>query len=305
MPNDVEKKDDADTKIQYPIDAIELSLPSQAMPVGGEFHISADISPSYTDDHIIWASTDKDVLTVDQNGNVTVVGVGTAGIMAKAANGSVSSVSSFKIMPEYDSNYSNICKSIADKAVLTIKNRCYNTFLGIPTKSKTKTFTATIFKSSGTTYHFITGYDNFKLIDGYDYQEWTAIDNNGKEYEINSIQYERDYSLGNDYRLAVGSINAYNLGVLSIESRGHYYDKERLYVKSGNSYTLCCKDGNESSVSPMNSDLPYKESLYGSPVLDCDYNFVGIIIRSGLEGNADFITTWKMKEFIESCGIDL
>lgn len=306
--NNQNKNEDKDNvTIKYPIDSIELSQTQQAMPIGGSFTILATVYPSYTDDYIVWSSTNESVLTVDDSGKVSVIGVGTAGITCKAANGKVSKSVSFKIMPEFDSTgYNQTCKTIADAAVLTITNYCYNTILGIPTKSKTRTFTAVIFKQSSTTYYFVSGYKNFKKIDGYDYQEWTATDCNGKKYDLNSIQHEDDtIPLGNNYAIAIGSINAYNLSALPLSTRGIYYNKETLYIKNGNKYSVCNKLGNESAVSPMDSDLAYSDSLYGAPVLDCEFNFVGIVIRSSLNKQAEFVTGSHIESFAKQCRITL
>ncbi len=293
-----------DTQITKPIETITLDVSSKAIELGDSITICAEVNPVDTDDCIVWSSTNEDVLIVE-NGVIKSVGVGTAGISVKAKNGEISNSVSFKVMPKSNGQSDiNKCTTITNSATLTITNKCYNTFLGITTKSETKTFTATIFKQSSTTYYFITGYDNFKKIDGYDYQEWTAKDCNGKKYEINSIQYERDYSLGNNFRMAIGSINAYNLGVLPVSSRGYYYNDERLYVKDGTTFKTTYMNETVAGSSPVTSRIKYKESLYGSPVLDSDFNFVGLVIRKdSFMGYADFVATWKMNEFIKSCGL--
>lgn len=293
------------SSIKYPINSITLSSEDEAMPIGGSFSISAMVSPTYTDDTIVWSSTDESVLTIEADGNsakVNVIGIGTAGIKAKAANGNIYDIVSFKIMPEYTSNYPSICHSVADAAILTIENKCYNTVLGIPSKSETITFKAVIFKQSNNVYHFITGWENFKKIDGYSYQSWTAIDYNGKKYDLNAIYYEKNYTLGYKASLAIGSINAYNLNALPISYKGTYYDKERLYVKtnSGSGYKLFTKYGTELGTSPMSTMDKYSNDLYGSPVLDCEYDLVGLVIGSDTYGNAEFVANWRLLEFIKS-----
>lgn len=291
-------------QITKPIETITLNVSSKAIELGDSITIYAEVLPIDTDDCIVWSSTNEDVLIV-KNGVVKSIGIGTAGISVKAKNGKINKTVSFKVMPKSNGqNDINKCKTLTDSATLTITNKCYNTFLGITTKSETKTFTATIFKQISTTYYFITGYDNFEKIDGYDYQEWTAEDCNGNKYEINSIQYERDYSLGNDFRMAIGSINAYILGVLPVSSHGYYYQDERLYIKDGTTFKTTYMDETVAGSSPVTSRLKYKESLYGSPVLDSDFNFVGLVIRKdSFTGYTDFVATWKMNEFIKSCGL--
>ena len=292
--------------ITNPIETISLNIGHKAIVVGDSLTLTATVTPSNTDDYLIWSSTDENILTVD-NGVVKAVGVGTAGIKAKAENGEEATVS-FKVIPQ-SNGMADItkCQTIADSAILTITNKCFNRVLGITTKSETKTFTATIFKQSGTTYYFITGYENFKLIDGYDYQEWTATDYNGKEYILNSIQYEKNtVPLDNNYAMAIGSINAYNLGVLPIASRGYYYSDERLFVKDGTTFTQTSMGETVAAQSPITSNFKYKESLYGSTVLDSDFNFVGFVIRKDIfTGNSDFVATWAMEKFIKSCGISI
>lgn len=304
--NPADSHNDAHT-ITNPIETISLNIGHKAIVVGDSLTLTAAVTPSDTDDYVIWSSTDENILTVD-SGVVKAVGVGTAGIKAKAENGKVEATVSLKVMPK-SNGMADItkCKTIADSAILTITNKCYNTFLGITTKSETKTFTATIFKQSGTTYYFITGYENFKKIDGYDYQEWTATDCNGKEYKLNSIQHEKDtVPLGNNYAMAVGSINAYNLGVLPIASRGYYYSDERLFIKNGTTFTQTSMSKTIAAQSPITSNLTYKDSLYGATVLDSDFNFVGFVIRKDVfTGNSDFVATWAMEKFIKSCGISI
>lgn len=293
-----------ETHITKPIEEITLDVSSKAIELGESITIEAEVFPVDTDDSIVWSSTNEDVLIV-KNGVVKAIGVGTAGISVKAKNGKISKSVAFKVMHKSNGQSDiNKCKTLSDSATLTITNKCYNTSLGVTTKSETKTFTATIFKQSGTTYYFITGYDNFKKIDGYDYQEWTAKDCNGKRYEINSLQHEDDFPHGNDFRMAIGSINAYNLGVLPVSSRGYYYKDERLYIKDSTTFKTTYMNETVATYSPVAVRVEYKESLYGSPVLDSDFNFVGFVIRKDpFTGYADFVATWKMNEFIKSCGI--
>lgn len=292
--------------IEFPIDKITLNIDSQAITLDSTRQISADISPSYSDDSIVWSSSNNKIINVD-NGNITAVGLGEAIVYAQAKHGNVRSSVTLRVIPESDSDYINKCSKIANKAILTIKNYCYNSFLGITTSSKTITFNAVIFNKTSTSYFFMSAYKGFEKVDGYDYQTWTAIDCNGNEYPIRNIQYEDDKTLGYNYQLAIGSISAYDLDVLQISSRGSYFNNEYFYVKDGSTFIKSYKY-NTSSSSPTDINLSYKDSMLGAPVLDSSYNFVGLIIGENtfpLNGNTNFVTTFKMKDFAESCGISI
>ena len=302
-----EDKNNSEPAVQRPIEEIHLDVDFKTIEIDDSYTIKTNITPTNTDDYIIWSSTDENVLTVN-NGIVKAVGIGTAKVEIKAKNSNVTNYISFKVMPKSNGiNDINRCKSIVDSATLIITNKCYNvSSRGTITKSITKTFTATIFKQTSTTYYFITGYENFKKIDGYDYQEWTATDYNGKKYTINSIQHdEKIPSPYEDYNMAIGSINSYNLGVLTISSRGYYYEEERLFIKDNTTFIQTCMDETVATSSPITARVAYKDDLYGAPVLDSDFNFVGFVVREDkITGYTDFVSTWKIKEFIKSCNID-
>lgn len=296
---------DSDTTVvNKPIKSIALNTKSKAIELGNTLSLTAITDPVDIDDSIIWSSTNENIVTV-HNGEVKAVGIGIAIVKAQAEKGKVAATISVKVIPQ-SNGYADInkCKAKADSATLTITNKCYNDFLGIPTKSETKTFTATIFKQSSTTFYFISGYENFKKIDGYDHQAWTATDCNGKEYEINSVQHENN--LNENYEMAIGSINAYNLGVLPITSRGMYYEDERLFIKDGSTFIETSMYETVAASSPVSADIGYSKSLFGSPVLDSDFDFVGFIVRKNAFTNcADFTAAWAIEKFIQRCGISI
>lgn len=68
--------------------AVELSLLEAALRPGETLALTAAVIPSYADDlTLTWSSTDPDVATVDDAGNVTAVGAGKCEITAVSANG--------------------------------------------------------------------------------------------------------------------------------------------------------------------------------------------------------------------------
>ena len=71
-----------------PVDAVELSEQEQTLKIGKTLALTATVKPTdATDKTVVWTSSDESVASVDENGNVTAVSVGTATITATASNG--------------------------------------------------------------------------------------------------------------------------------------------------------------------------------------------------------------------------
>ena len=288
------------TPIERPIEAISLNYHDQAITVDSTIELKATLSPANTDDTIIWKSSNNNVATVN-NGVVKAVGKGNVIITVEAKRGTKYQLVNFKVMPTKKSTDISQCKSISNSSIVTIENKCYNTFLGIPTKSESKTFSGVIYRKMGNTCYFVTGYSNFDKISGYDYQSWSVTDSNGKKYDLSNIQYERDYALGNNFKLAVGKIEANNLSALNVSSRDKFFENERIYIKSGNSFVES-KIIETTTGSPVTTELQYQDSLYGSLILDCEFNFIGIGIRKDVfNGDLDFVNSNFIKKFINTC----
>lgn len=76
------------TIIPTPVDSLIISAPSNEMKVGDTQQIAVTINPSTaTDSLLVWSSSDENILTVDQNGQVKAVAPGTAIIQAQSSNG--------------------------------------------------------------------------------------------------------------------------------------------------------------------------------------------------------------------------
>lgn len=72
----------------YKADNITLDKTQLSFTVGESFTLTATVTPdNATDKTVVWTSSDTNVATVDENGNVTAVGAGTAVITATTANG--------------------------------------------------------------------------------------------------------------------------------------------------------------------------------------------------------------------------
>ena len=70
-----------------PVSGITLSQNAASLFVDEGMTLSAEVTPEdATDKTVTWSSSDASVATVDQNGNVTAVGVGTAAITATAGD---------------------------------------------------------------------------------------------------------------------------------------------------------------------------------------------------------------------------
>lgn len=294
--------DDEKVAINKPIESISIHILGNAIDVGESISISATIEPADTDDSIVWTSRDENIAYV-KDGVLYARSVGDTGIYARAKNGDVSAAIEFRVMPKSTGvNDLNTCASIANSAILTITKKNYNkNWLGITTKSVTKTFKAVIFKQVGSTYYYIAGYDNFKEVEGYDYQEVTARDSNGDTYEIHSVRY----STMDGTQLAVGFINSndQSLGVLPIGERGYYYQKERLYIKDGSSFISTYAEQTECGLAETTAAWWYSDSLLGSPVLDCKFKFVGLVIGEDHIGRTKFVAAWKLRKVVDSMNI--
>lgn len=73
-----------------PVTGITISEDALTLEPEQTFELSAKVSPeNATDSSVTWTSEDQAVATVDDNGKVTAVGVGTTTITASAANGNV------------------------------------------------------------------------------------------------------------------------------------------------------------------------------------------------------------------------
>lgn len=76
------------TVIPIPVTNIELSLPNNSIIAGKSATIEPRISPAdATNQTLTWQSSNEDVLTVDDQGNVTAISPGRGTITATASNG--------------------------------------------------------------------------------------------------------------------------------------------------------------------------------------------------------------------------
>lgn len=62
--------------------AVEISPKTNNLEVGATRNLTATVSPETAKQSVTWASSDDTIATVDNNGKVTAVGVGTAEITA-------------------------------------------------------------------------------------------------------------------------------------------------------------------------------------------------------------------------------
>ncbi|MBQ6081340.1 MAG: Ig-like domain-containing protein [Bacteroidales bacterium] len=76
--------------VNVPVERISLSFFKVEIPVGGSIHIIAYVEPADADDtSVVWASTDTEVIEVDQDGLVSGKRVGEATVSASSADGSI------------------------------------------------------------------------------------------------------------------------------------------------------------------------------------------------------------------------
>ena len=74
---------------ETPVTSVTLDKTSLTLDVGGSDTLTATVEPANaTDKAVTWSTSNENVATVDQNGNVKAVGAGTATITAAASDGS-------------------------------------------------------------------------------------------------------------------------------------------------------------------------------------------------------------------------
>ena len=135
--------------VKVPVTGISINPTSKTIQLGESFKIDAQIHPSTaTNTKIKWSSSKKSVVTVDENGKVNAVGIGSGTITAKSKDGSftakckVTVVSkptsikveddfylnvgsshklSYKILPDtVQEKYSEVLFSSSDKSIATV-----------------------------------------------------------------------------------------------------------------------------------------------------------------------------------------
>ena len=71
------------------VTGIQIDKPTLSLKVGGTGTISATVTPAEAlDATVIWSSSDENVVTVDEDGNISAVGIGNATITVSANDGS-------------------------------------------------------------------------------------------------------------------------------------------------------------------------------------------------------------------------
>lgn len=162
--------------------ATKISLSNSSMTVarGSTKQLTATTTPSPTSSNITWSSSDTNVATVDQNGNVTGIGVGSATITVSTDNGYSATCSITVNMPittmEFENPSVTIYKDDVQKLNLiyapadTTDNISYSCSVsssylsvdssGVITANRVGTYTVTATASSG-----VKAYCTVKVID--------------------------------------------------------------------------------------------------------------------------------------------
>lgn len=301
--NSVDSVDKDKETIKKPIEKVNILTSSQALTINDTIELKLNVEPADNDDTLIFESGNENILTIKDN-IIKAVGFGSAGIIIKTKSGKINKSIGFLVQYKNSQvvNQTSYEKQIKPY-LIKIKNKCYNTVLGIPSKSETIEFTGVLFKRVGSDMHyFITANEGFKKIDGYKYQKWTAVDWHGKEHNIDYVYSEQDKPMfDNTKKLAIGCIEGFNMPVLTIgNSKGYYYDKENLFICDTEYFIDVNKRNTDAGTSPMGTNLHYGSDLLGSAVMDYSFNFVGIVIGAGQRGETDFIPLWYLNEFIDA-----
>lgn len=81
-------KSDDDGDDDVPVTGVSLDKTVAELEVGGTLTLTAVVEPANaTNQNVSWSSSDKNVATVDENGTVIAVAVGTTDITVKTADG--------------------------------------------------------------------------------------------------------------------------------------------------------------------------------------------------------------------------
>lgn len=95
------------------VTGVDLNKTTATIPYGGTETLTATVAPDgATDKTVTWSSSDTTVATVDENGVVTAVALGTATITATATNGTAE---------DTDDDFSATCAVTVEKADPTVK----------------------------------------------------------------------------------------------------------------------------------------------------------------------------------------
>ncbi len=135
--------------VEKPVTAVTLDKQTHTMRPDGVLQLIATVAPSdATDTDVVWTTSDADVATVDNNGNVTVVSSGTVTVKATS---------------KYDTSKFDECVITIEKPVTSVTLNSYAATLVMGTANTTATLSATV-NPSGATHPQIT---------------WTVVDENG------------------------------------------------------------------------------------------------------------------------------
>ena len=89
-----------DEKLFRDVDSVKLNKDDLSLNVDGSETLTASVTPSdATDKGVVWSSSDESVATVDENGSVKAVGLGTATITAESVDNA-----KFEGRPNYDAS---------------------------------------------------------------------------------------------------------------------------------------------------------------------------------------------------------
>ena len=112
-------EDNINTKINVNVTSISLNKSSETLTVGSSDIITAAVSPiNATNQSVTWSSSNSNVATVDSNGKVTAVSVGTAMITVTTVDGSLTATCYVTVLVDPDIAYIEAAE-IAVKAAET------------------------------------------------------------------------------------------------------------------------------------------------------------------------------------------
>lgn len=296
-------------EIKIPIKNIYFNNPVIAIEIGKEINLDIQKDPIDTDEDITLKSSNENIIIIEKN-KIKAIAEGEAFITAASKNGKTC-YKNIKVLPKFNSDIYQNLKNQFDKAIITIENFSYdkNAF-GNYVGSTTIRYTGVIFKQVNNRYYFITAAQSLKKYANYSYNTLTAKNyKNESNYRITIVKEENDITPGNDYKMAIGYIEGYNIGsAIQFNNRNAYYKDERIFIKDGSNYQYGTINDYSTNLNndfyyPIKTACIHKNILMGTPIFDNNLKLIGIGIKGDTQNYLNFITANKINDFIKSCGL--
>lgn len=197
------------------VTGVSLNKASMSLVIGGTERLTATVTPSNaTNKNVTWSSSNTSVATVDSNGNVSAINVGTAVITVKTEDGGKTATCNVTVNPitvtGVSLNQTSLTMTVGDTQTLTATVTPSNATDKSVTWSSSNTSVATV-SSSGVVSAKSVG--NATI---------TVTTNNGRQTASCSVSVSSAVLEAIDLGLSV-KWASFNLGATRLEDFGDYY----------------------------------------------------------------------------------